>query len=457
MENNRLDKFFKSKLEERSFEYNASDWENALKLIEKEEQKDRPLWIWWGAAAVVMIGLFLFTWNWSDNQSKMAADFNPGQKLQNEQRPNEQNAKIIDEESITESSSRLEKQTTKPGSSELLKEDPKTRVNSNEAKVFQQEVVPKTTTQEIDFTDLPDPISGHHPKSEPKSSPVPKSEVNTEERSGEEFLAIELTKPENDPNPNHKLKDQSKLERSVMFNHDFQEIAPRIDLVSYFSTARLPRVEPFNEPDIKLGFGWGLNAFVNPYVGSTGGGKDITGFSIGAVTSYRFSKMLSLNADLQYTYRTGTFEKSNISKRRRYKFTAEDIEATLNPTALHYASLPVYAGIHFSRHRITFGGSLNYLAGVRGGLNDKVIDGQGNIVEEIDLEGWISKDGFNALNPGAMIGYDYTITNRWSMNFRSNYLFNSIIDKQKSIEINSPILKEHSQLNLQIGTTFYFK
>ena len=140
---------------------------------------------------------------------------------------------------------------------------------------------------------------------------------------------------------------------------------------------------------------------------------------------YRFNKSLSINADLLYTYRTGTFDKSNVAETKRYSFEALDAISTLNPKALHYASIPVYAGLHFGRHRVTVGGSFNYLGGVRGDVVDQTIETGGAVVAESIQSGWIAKDGFTNVNIGGMIGYDYFITNRWNISFRSNYLFNN--------------------------------
>ena len=61
MKQNELDKFIQGKLEEQSFDYNPADWENALKLIEKEDKKRRVLWIWWVAAGFILaIGAHLY-------------------------------------------------------------------------------------------------------------------------------------------------------------------------------------------------------------------------------------------------------------------------------------------------------------------------------------------------------------------------------------------------------------
>ena len=50
---NKLDKLFKDKLQDRSFEFNDSYWEAAERLIEQEESRKKRGGLWW------KLGLFL--------------------------------------------------------------------------------------------------------------------------------------------------------------------------------------------------------------------------------------------------------------------------------------------------------------------------------------------------------------------------------------------------------------
>lgn len=457
MENNELDKFLKGKLEEQSFEYNPEDWQNALKLIEKEEDRKRPLWIWWTAAGFALLlsaGLYLST-TYSNSNSTILADDKveiTDQKIRTDIKSKEASVHINQEEAQIEEAlvSQVEERST-TGGSEIIK--------------VQAEVIPKITSQETGYINLPDPISGNNPKLQPISSPV--SESVADVRAGEDFSSQEVG------NSTSQELELTKSFPSIVFidrsydrNGAFMLTSlNRLGAVSYepksfaWETPKAPlKIVPLADEAIKLGFGYGVSGYVNPYVANVDGSSNqITGFSGGISSLYRIDRTISLNADLLYTYRTGTFDVSNVSETKRYSFEALDAVSTLNPKALHYLSLPVYAGLHFGRHKVSLGGSLNYLGGVRGDVLDRTLDTQGNIIKESRQTGWILKDGFTTLNIGGMIGYDYAVTNRWNLSFRSNYLFNSIIDQSLSERLNSFIVKENSQVNIQIGSTYYFR
>jgi len=457
MENNDLDKFIKGKLENQEFEYNPHDWQNALKLIEKKEEKRRPLWIWWAAAGLVLMlsaGLYFNSPNSVAGSTIANADSSEKevQKEHNSQTNNESatiNQEEVQIEEALVSQVELKSSTT----------------NGSNTTTVQKEVIPKITSQETGYYNLPDPISGNNPNVQPISSPV--SESVADARAGEDFSSStseekSVAKPPIEGAVTKPMAlDKFYDSQSIILLAPLDRIGKNHYEPTTFAweTPKLPsRIEPFEEMEVKLGFGWGASAYVNPYIGNLDGEKrQITGFSGGLSTMYRLDKTISLNADLLYTYRTGTFDKSNISETKRYSFEALDGISTLNPKALHYVSLPVYAGLHFGRHKVSLGGSLNYLGAVRGDVVDQTVDSQGTIVKETITPGWIQKDGFTSFNIGGMIGYDYAITNRWNISFRSNYLFNPIIDQSLSEKINSFIVKENSQVNLQIGSTYYFR
>jgi len=458
MEKKDLDKFIKGKLDNQEFDYNPQDWQNALKLIEKEEDSKRPLWIWWAAAGLVLLlgaGIYF------NSSSSLTLDNNIAdsdktekaveQKSESSQTTNQSEFRNDNEAQIEEALvSQVELHLTTDGSITTA---------------VQKEVIPKITSHETSLINLPDPISGNNPNVQPISSPV--SESVADARTGEDFSLVDRTE-EAVSAPEKKESVLEILTVDKFYDADATLMLTKLDRIGEdhyepmdyaWETPKVPgKIQPFEDPEIKLGFGWGISAYVNPYVGNLDGEmRQATGFSGGLSAMYRLDKTVSLNADLLYTYRTGTFDKSNVSETKRYSFEVLDGVSSLNPKALHYVSLPVYAGLHFGRHKVSLGGSFNYLGAVRGDVIDQTIDNQGTLVRENIQAGWIQKDGFTPLNFGGMIGYDYSITNRWNISFRSNYLFKSIIDKSLSEKINSFIVKENSQVNIQIGSTYYFR
>jgi len=453
-----LDKFLKGKLEEQSFDYNPNDWENALKLIEKQDTKRRPLWIWWVAAALALMLAVGYICSIYSNNNTLEPEI-----LTQIEVPNNQQDEIkSDNTEFTHKeikSSELDINDVQIEGA-LVSRVEQSTANGSDIVTVQKEVIPKITSQQTGSINLPDPISGNHPKLKPISSPV--SESVADVRTGEDFSPFIPDHQEDKESVSEILPlDKAYDSQSILLLASLDRIGDNLyEPVQYsWETPKQPsRLEPINDLVVKLGFGYGISAYVNPYVANLDGqSKSITGFSGGLSTMYRLSRGLSINTDLLYTYRTGTFDKSNVSETKRYSFEALDGISTLNPTALHYASIPVYAGIHFGRHRVTVGGSLNYLGGVRGDVIDQTISTGGTIVDENIQSGWIAKDGFTNMNIGGMIGYDYFINNRWNISFRSNYLLKSIVDQSVSEKINSFIVKENSQVNLQIGSTYYFK
>jgi hypothetical protein len=401
MKQNDLDKFLKGKLEEQSFDYNPADWANALELLKNKDTKRRPLWIWWSAAAGIALLLgAAYIYNFGNDASEGT------EVIVQTENPTDQNSAINKEtKALSQTDITSENIHNKEVQIEeaLVSQVEQSTANGSDIATVQKEVIPKITSLKTGSINLPDPISGNNPKLEPISSPV--SESVADVRTGEDFS---LSNPivEDDK---ESVSDVLSLDRS------------------------------YDRESTLL-----LTSLIRSFTG-------------GLSTMYRFNKVLSINADLLYSYRTGTFDKSNVSETKRYSFEALDGISTLNPTALHYASIPLYAGVHFGKHRVTLGGSFNYLGGVRGDVVDQTVGTGGTILEESSQSGWIAKDGFTTTSIGGMIGYDYFVSNRWSVSFRSNYLFKNIVDPSISEKISSFIVKENSQVNLQIGSTFYFR
>ena len=172
-----------------------------------------------------------------------------------------------------------------------------------------------------------------------------------------------------------------------------------------------------------------------------------------------FKRSFSLNAELLYTYRTGTFGNSSKSVQTDYSFGKQTNEFSLQPESMHFLELPIYLQYRMGRHGIEGGLTFSYLAGIYGDIEKQSslmpwerVDSNKFTTENYS-SGWLAKDDFNSFHTSLLIGYRYYVNQEIVIGIRSSYRFGDFL---KTTENPETILLESGSVHFNVSASWFF-
>ena len=406
MQNN-LDKFVKEKFQEREFEFNAAHWEGAVELIEKDEQVKFWKNFGWASLAVILffaggIGGYFLSGN---NQTTIVASKDSTQQSAISSNEDQTNLSLIE----TNSSSSLNQTTTE-------------HTNNN------------NLTGNISTTNHLNSIANSSNQTNESQTIINSEQSNiayTDQNISRTNLAENSITPSISQTTDFQKKEKENTKEAILKPVIKAATTAALDYLALSPLANEANNENILQNNINhpIMDGRSQKLLKGIIIGgtsySTSSNTNI-GLTAGLTMKYKLRPQISLNADLIYQYRPGTFSSVASTKDVNYSFGKKEIENHLLPTSLHYVELPVYLQYQVGRHFLEGGLSASYLVGVRGGIVRKdLLDTNPNPLN-IDKGTWLEKDGFKSMNAQVMLGYQFGLNQNASIGLRANYTLGGI-------------------------------
>ncbi len=438
-----LDKFFKDKLNDRTFEFKDAYWEAAEQLIEKDNNKKRKrggFWRWTSLGLLLLLvvtGYFVFGGSRNNQDIKQSQKISEDGKIRvtsiEEKRTSNT---LIDEEVSTKNNidtrTEIKERTSLEnniGSEPSAKEALPSEYRSATGKGIKQE------RKEI------------NPLNTDKTPEIPSSTKSSE------LLKADSVNLRTDTSST-RLPDMAVIDKKE--NQEVEQaIETRTSLTPLNTINTVATALDLPEVDCEDCFDFGkvrkraLNfsllgeGIVYPFE------KDAnwwTGGALGLGIEYAFNRNFSLRSGAQYamiralensfvdSYRerasNGSFDETIFTNiENQYAFGLREVEQYQLPKTIHYFEIPLMAQLRHKRHKVEAGVHMNFLIGARGRSltntslfpweQDELTAESDVKTEESDV--WLPKDDFRKILTNASIGYRYRMTSQLSLGLNAYY------------------------------------
>ncbi len=322
---NRLDDFFKNKLDNHETLFNDAAWDEVLGELDARDSKKKRILFFWFTGIGGILALVAFSFYYFNNEEK--------QPIANQTGIN------IDQPKEINTSKNLHKNIEKEVADIAMK--------------------PNVWVTTIENEEIP----------------IPVKKVNTEVNEFNNFIVENPTKFTSQEISNEL--NNNNLERSTkVINSDF------IDESILEEREELQKLSQLESKEFKIEFPEGT--FNNKLIpirkmkhtswefGLIGKGivdnqsNSVSGWGAGLYAEYRFNYRLSLGSGVIYNQLGGEFEATKTTNQITYGFGSTTSTQRLTPESLSILEVPLNIGYNFRKNKITAGVSGNYLLAVLG-------------------------------------------------------------------------------------------
>lgn len=452
---NKLDKYFRTNLQDQRFEMKEEHWLDAQKLLEEQEQlRTRRVAFWWFGSGLAVAILVLLLWCFGGkNDSNIPSASNA--KIAAKTAPVvEPDSPISQKDKSSEPTLANSGQAARNGFEEKNK-------NKNEAHSTSSSALQSTDFQKI----IKEPTSSIPVGKTPSLAPNSTSEVSKTEPGSAQKLTGNSTETGASIDPviaQQKATGKQAFTTDLAQKTDKTETREQAQVTDFLATPDCfvssnfaPNAPYTNVQKIavakwrRLHFGLLASQLMLPSPN-----KDeatFIGQRTGLVLKYHLGGRWHLGSGIQYLRRTGTFSASKSALQRNYRFGLELDTLLLRPTSLHYASIPVMLGWELNRHQIEGGLLLDFLTGVRGEAGSFQKQGEPPVKTfTSDKSGWVTADGYARFTSTIQLVYGYQFARRFSIGVSANYTIGGLLDNGFTPPAGSFLLKETEKF--QVGT-----
>ena len=450
---NNLDKFVKEKFQEREFEFNEAHWQGAVNLIEHNEK-----WKFWKSFGWAAFGVALFFaggiggyWLSTSNQTDTTELNTNNAIVQNntltEQQQNNQMATLDLSETQETTSNNSIAEATILNSTQVQKSNntitsstntnnAETTLSNNKAtnisNINQQSNLSVTSATKTNSTSisLPSTLNNANSGASNATTSAMVAEPSISESTTKAISKIETSKEEAILKPVQK-NALPLLAQSI----EMWTLSPLAGEEVALSIQESNTTHPIIDKRPKKFFA-GLTAGATHYISS----GNFTGGMAGLTFKYKLKSQLSLNADLVYHYRPGDYTPTSVVSNVNYGFGRSGEVRELQANNLHYLELPIYAQYQINKHHLEAGVAPSYLLGAKGEINQYMDLDNPTLAapQPVTLsEGWLEDESFKQWNANLMLGYQYGLTDRFTLGLRANYTLGGITNNIKLDNINS--------------------
>ncbi len=421
---NQLDNFFKNKLQDRTFDYDESAWDDARVLIELDEKKRRRrkwLILFSSIALISAIGAAAFYLGRnsvlpSDERQieTSIAQNNENNTLNSELNVESTNIKKIELEQKTigitnESITEVEDGTVPTGLKAKTYSSKRNSINNNRLANGKQNSI--STKESINALGATSTL-------EISDRPVT-AVYNPHEGA--------VATPKHFDSANEVLvQKESSFSRLSLLNNELLLLDFEID---NNLTSQLPK--PFEVPEgpspitkaSKLFFGLRAGASIAP--------SSFLDFDGGIYVQYNLNRNLAISLQPHYTVQQLSQQMVGESivnefgfglRTSAFSLVAESIRSYHAPILLSYSfgnknlDLSEATNNRFLKHKISTGISYVYLDGITGAIDQKGTEDPSQIET-----GWLNENAFNRHNAELLLGYEYYFTKRLSLGAMARY------------------------------------
>lgn len=459
---NKLDKYFRTNLQDQRFELKEEYWLGAQKLLEEQDRlRTRRVAFWWFGSGLAVAILVLFLWCFfgkNDRNIPLASNA----KIAAKSAPVVEPASPISEKDNSSESTTLANsgQTAQNGFEENNK-------NKKEAHSTTSSALQSTDFQKNKKKNTSSISGGKTPSLAPNSTvEVSKAKARSTQkltRNNEEISAS--------IGPGivqQKSTDEQALTAALAPETEKIETKEQAQATDFlaasdcFVTSNFAPNAPYTNvhkievaKQRRLHFGLLASQLLLPSPS-----KDeatFIGQRTGLVLKYHLRGRWHLGSGIQYLRRTGTFSASKSALQRNYRFGLELDTLLLRPTSLHYASIPVMLGWELNRHQIEGGILLDFLTGVRGEAGSFQKQGEPPVKTfASDKSGWVKAGGYARFTPTIQLAYGYQFSKRFSIGISTNYTIGGFLDKGFRPPAGSFLLKETEKFQVGIQVVYLF-
>jgi hypothetical protein len=468
-----LDKLFKKKLEQRSFEFKDAYWQGAEQLIEADEGKRRRrLGWWWTLGVMFLLGLASSIFYYS--QVDQAQIVNTEDLAQTERTKEEALPLQLDDNKTAKYTAALkgatntkeekvQKQNSESGTSKTITTNQDERIKSG--------------SEYVSETRRSDSIGASTRESNIKNHSSEKPDVFIDNTSN--FISPADGKAVISESDTQKEVSEQSYEKSIPKIDtpapvsESKEFAPIVNL-ELLETRGLEQLENETE-SAKMDMivkrfvskPWSLGVNLSTMYNFSDIHTGYTGLALGTSINYKINQRWSLQSGLGYSIRKpeniavtkGSFSPNNfgnavfedngggfVTTTNYYNFGLIQVNEIVNINQFHFIELPVNLQYQFKRHSLSLGWQLNYLSGIYGEqylqTSEAMISPATNVPGVTDLlvpgsisKGWLDRSLYNKWSSELSMNYGFLLNPRWRINLGAHYqLFENGLVNTENIE-----------------------
>ena len=453
---NPLDKFFKKKLDDRSFQFDPEDWEGALELLRKDKKKRRgAIWFWFGsvgvAASIVLI-LFL----------RPFAATDPSQLDPN----------------IFESQAQIERQ--EPQNTEL-------KVNidmGGDDDDVSSEEIPEEFVKDIDdFIKPENSIKAPEAAQVTKANDIRDNNIATlsdeslerlSDHQDQQFYPSQLETEDNKRDIDAQLAEQGHNVRPKLNYGTLAQIEIRnlpmagikypvmnFPLSSYADIEEQDVDEESNPPIGDRSLQLGLYGNASFYADNQSMTKFFRGQTLGVFAEIPIHNRFGVNIGIGSSYLNGSFGISQSAEvvTRNSGFTAQKEVFSLRPSGVFYLHLPVAFSFKTGKSIFLAGASIHKTISVRGEKTvetfDQVVSLQ-NLSVPQDLQTqtsenvWINSQSFSSFFVQGRLDYRFELNTKARLGLGLAYSINNLTKKEFQ-----DLIQEDGPLMITVGAEYF--
>ncbi len=426
---NQLDDFFKNKLQQRTFDYDESAWEDARLLIEADERSKKKRYFFLMFAGLSMLMLVGIAAYYLGKHTAIPTD--------------------------TPSINSTSKQTNTIDETKLIANS-----DYNEAILALDEALSTTVDISVPTNDFAESNNSESDKSSAKTintNSKIKTNKNTKSKTGNKKNSFNLDNAQGvasttttiynsttivtDPNlviiATPKLSENQNDASIVDVQNELTQL-PLLHL-KFFTESNensnalivaLPALQkdvegsPITDSSNKFFFGLRSGVGLIPL--------KFMDFEVGVELGYQMNRNWSISLQPKYQYQTlaqNTFDKSEINefgfglRSSAFNLEAETIRSLHVPIMLSYSfgnqstNLADPLSSRYLKNKISLGVAYVMLDGVTGTIMQSEAAGESSVYQS----GWLAENTFNRHNAELMIGYDRYLSRRFSLGLQARY------------------------------------
>ena len=468
MESNNLDKFFKDKFEDRSFEWDEKYWASAQEAIEAADagKPRRRLFVWWIwllAFVLLSTGLGAYFMNRTDLLSAAKqSETNISDISTDENKAPENDLSefaVVSETAQTVQNSTREKELTEAKNA-IQPSSVSTTSNSTvvdaPSKGDRNTPIAKTLGEKVPEVNLSDETPAAQTNQFTEKNLLEKSEIDSQQSqnlSPKQGLPVKGQDVITDKNP---ILNSLPFLPILPYEILWEQVNPELQLVvASVNSEESIEVQKEKKWHVGIGMYGGLSRLEQEDTASVYQ-KNISG---GIIVQRRLLQHWYLSTGLNYQVAFAQYD--TIGTRQQYEmgFGLDQNQLALRPTIIHSLSVPL--GIQYAApkgHRLELGAIASYQLGAHGGLyeEDYLFPWERTEEQQNELErqlinyyepaepsgvkpairtsslvesGWLGADDLRTLNLSAYFNYRYQISPNFELGLEANYrlqpLFNN--------------------------------
>lgn len=429
----KLDQFFKDKLQDREFEFKDVYWQDAEQLIEQDKRKKRLIWWKWLAGWLLLLLLIIAGGLW----------LTLGPRVQSSPEQKE-----IKENNLAEQSGPVKKVDTASGNAETFVElDSLNTEKGRQSSIKKRKKIPGLKEHHLLQNKDKTPELNH--KGEPEWFELPKAVRDKEKEDASEAMR-------------EFVVDQSQLDSS--FRKSEKVLMAGLSFLpgrwnsieANMSDLPIPGKPLWLEGSVesprlsRVKFGLQFSAMTYP--NTRGDNLSFIGLAGGLDIAYKLKNHYYLETAVQLRRRTGTFAKVDETQVLFFSFGRSSSKFELLPSALYYLEMPLGLSRSFGFHHLEAGITTSYLLGVKGALENTQ---NPELVQDLIKaeRGWVEQDGFKKWHWDIYLGYSWQYSKKMGLQFSLNYTPGTILDPSFNA-FQEVVLKESQPLFLDVGIRY---